>query len=120
VKIKLDENIPVALCAFLQHKGHDVDTVRDEGLFGRDDSEVWAAARREGRMLVTRDIGLAGSIASSSDAHPGLMLLRLRDPGRLALRQRLIDVIETGMVAQWTNAVVVVTERKARVRKGAT
>jgi len=97
-----------------------VDTVLGEGLRGRDDAGVWDAAKREGRLLITRDVGLAGSIAIGSDQHPGLILVRSRDPGRLALRQRVGEVMAAGVVDQWSGAVVVVTEHKVRVRRSGT
>lgn len=36
MKIKLDENMPVALAELLRSAGHDVETVRDENLSGAD------------------------------------------------------------------------------------
>lgn len=40
MKIKLDENIPLRLVASLAALGHDVETVPQEGLAGRPDTEV--------------------------------------------------------------------------------
>ena len=42
MKIKLDKNMPEALRPELAALMHDVDTVRHEGLTGRDDTDVWA------------------------------------------------------------------------------
>jgi predicted nuclease of predicted toxin-antitoxin system len=53
VKIKLDENIPASAGPRLASLGFDVDTVVSEGLVGKTDREVWAAAQTEGRLLVT-------------------------------------------------------------------
>ena len=46
MRIKLDENLPAILVPDLVALGHDVDTAVDEGLGGRDDPSVWAAAPR--------------------------------------------------------------------------
>ena len=40
MKIKLDENLPKRFVPALDARGHDVDTVRAEGLTGRDDHDV--------------------------------------------------------------------------------
>lgn len=56
MKIKLDENLPVRIKTVLQTHGHDVDTVPEESLSGRPDSDVWAAACGEGRLLITQDL----------------------------------------------------------------
>jgi len=53
VNLKLDENIPASAGPRLIALGFDVDTVLAEGLKGKADSEVWAAAQAEGRFLVT-------------------------------------------------------------------
>lgn len=46
MKIKLDENIPTLLAPVLTALGHEVDTVRDEGLLGEADPVVWEATCR--------------------------------------------------------------------------
>jgi hypothetical protein len=43
VKLKLDENLPESLLVALADLNHDVDNVRQEGLAGHDDSQVWSA-----------------------------------------------------------------------------
>lgn len=49
--IKLDENLPSRLVDALALSGHDVDSVFAEGLSGRPDEDVWAAAQAAGRFL---------------------------------------------------------------------
>ncbi len=59
MNIKLDENLPHQLVQFLTDLGHDVDTVPDEHLAGRDDGVVWAAAQTAGRFLLCADARVA-------------------------------------------------------------
>jgi hypothetical protein len=40
MRIKLDENIPVSLVTALDPLGHDVDSVSQEGLTGKQDPDV--------------------------------------------------------------------------------
>ena len=54
MNIKLDENLPHQLVQLLTDLGHDVDTVPDEHVAGRDDDVVWATAQTAGRFLVTQ------------------------------------------------------------------
>ncbi len=56
MKIKLDENLPVALVAVFASVGHDADTVPQERLTGRTDADIWRAAHKSGRFLVTQDL----------------------------------------------------------------
>ena len=59
MRLKLDENISRALKDSLSARGHDVMTASDEGLLGQPDSEIAAAARNEGRMVMTFDLDFA-------------------------------------------------------------
>ena len=56
MKVKLDENLPARLVPILHQHGHDVDTVPDEHLSGRPDTEIWQATSAEGRFLITQDL----------------------------------------------------------------
>jgi predicted nuclease of predicted toxin-antitoxin system len=77
VKIKLDENLPRQLVPLLTKLGHDVDTVPDERLTGRDDTAVWAAAQAAGRFLVTQDLDFSDARTYVPGTHHGLLLVRL-------------------------------------------
>jgi predicted nuclease of predicted toxin-antitoxin system len=82
MKIKLDENLPSALEMFLRRLGHDVHTVHKENLMGRPDHEVWQAAQTESRFLMTQDLDFSDLRLFSPGSHHGILLLRLRSPGR--------------------------------------
>ena len=79
MKLKLDENLPGSAKPRLEALGFDVDTVLDEGLGGRADVEVWAAAQREGRFLVTQDLDFSDRRKFSSGGNEGVLVVRLPD-----------------------------------------
>jgi predicted nuclease of predicted toxin-antitoxin system len=76
VKVKLDENIPVSTSQVLMKLGHDVETVIGEGLAGRDEATVLAAASSEDRLLVTLDRGFGDVRAYPPGSHGGIVVLR--------------------------------------------
>jgi predicted nuclease of predicted toxin-antitoxin system len=117
MKIKLDENLPESLLAPLGALGHDVDNVRQEGLAGRSDPEVWQAAQRAGRFLITQDLDFSDMRRFAPGTHAGLLLLRLRLPGRLALSNRVLEAFRTEDVGAWARCFVLVTDRKLRVHR---
>ncbi len=117
MKIKLDENLPQELAGLLRQLGHEADSVADEGLTGRADSAVWAAAQRAGRFLITQDLDFSDVRRFRPGTHPGLMLVRLREPGYLALLARLRAVFATADFARWGGCLVVVSDHKVRVRR---
>lgn len=55
VKLKLDENIGFRGLELLQAAGHDVMTVRQQGLGGATDESLFATCAAEGRALITLD-----------------------------------------------------------------
>src|SRR6185503_2982167 len=117
MKIRLDENMPAGLVGRLTALGHDVDTVPQEGIAGRDDPAVWDAAQRTSRFLITQDLDFSDVRTYQPGTHHGLMLVRLAAPGRLAVTHRVDSVFRTENVDQWRGCFVVVTDRKVRVRR---
>lgn len=117
MKIKLDENLPKRLVAMLRTLGHDADTVQAEGLTGRTDEVVLAAARKGHRLLITQDVGVGDVRKLARGQELGVILIRLRDPGRDRLVDRVGEVFQRHDIEQWESCIVVVTERKIRVRK---
>ena len=115
MKIKLDENMPVGLAGLLAADGHDVDTVADEGLAGCRDDRVWAAAQVSQRLLITQDLDFSDLRRFAPGTHAGLLLVRLREPGRRALTQHVRRVFRAEKPAGWEGCVVVLTERKVRI-----
>ena len=114
MNIKLDENLPEALAPILAELGHDTDTVRQETLTGQDDETVWEAAQQAERFLITQDLD-SDSQKFVPGTHHGILLLRLRDPGRLALLRIVELLFRTEAVEAWQGCLVVATERKLRV-----
>lgn len=115
MKIKLDENLPARLAGILSALGHDVHTVPEEGLAGRSDAEVWQAACKEGRLLITQDMDFSDVRRFAPGTHAGLLLLRLREPGAQAISDAVSKVV--GEMAGWQSCFVVVTENKVRVKR---
>ena len=118
MKIKLDENMPVGLADLLSDLDHDVHTTQSEGLTGRSDDDIWEAAQREGRFLITQDLDFSDIRRFIPGQHSGILVVRLRDPGRLALLQLVELLFTTECVEGWTGCFVVATEHKTRIRRG--
>lgn len=117
MRIKLDENLPADLVADLAALGHDVDTVPEEGLAGHDDPAVWVVAQATLRVLITQDLDFSDVRAFAPGTHHGLVLIRLREPSRSRLRARVLAVFRGEAVETWQRCLVVVSDRKVRVRR---
>jgi len=117
VKIKLDENLPTSLVDLLSALGHDVDTVKMEHLNGRPDPEVWRAAQRENRFLITQDLDFSDIRQFKPGSHCGLLLVRLTKPGRKALIRRVHQLFRTEETETWWGCFIVATEVKLRIHR---
>jgi predicted nuclease of predicted toxin-antitoxin system len=94
VRLKLDENLATRLVPILSGFGHDVDTVVQEGLGGRNDRDLWPEVQKADRFLITKDLGF-----SDERQYP------------------LASVFETEPVEAWTRCLVIVSDHKVRVRR---
>ena len=115
MKIKLDENMPTRLVAILSQLGHQADTVPQEGLSGSADEQVWHEAQNQGRFLITQDLHFSDIRRFKPGTHHGLLLVRLRAPGRQALVAHTQALFETEDVTAWQGCVVVLSEHKVRI-----
>jgi predicted nuclease of predicted toxin-antitoxin system len=93
MRLKLDENLPESLLSGLSELNHDVDNVRQEGLTGQNDSNVWRAAQHENRFLITQDLDFSDirQFAPGTDACPASRsrTARADSQNSRSLRQRI-------------------------------
>jgi predicted nuclease of predicted toxin-antitoxin system len=101
MRLKLDENLPESLLPTLTRLGHHVDTVRSEKLVGQPDPAVWEAAQQAQRFLITQDLDFSDIRRFAPGTHHGLMLVRLRLPGRLTLAARVAQAFRNVDPSVW-------------------
>jgi predicted nuclease of predicted toxin-antitoxin system len=117
VRIKLDENLPRRLKEDLSVLGHDIHTIPDEGLTGVEDGRVWEACQSEERFFVTQDLDFSDTRRFAPGHHAGILLIRLEEPGRGALRRFVRELALTHDVEGWKRCFVVATRHKLRIVK---
>lgn len=105
------------LVAALRALGHDVEHVYTKDLSGRPDPDVRLAAESEDRFLITQDRRFADARVFAAGTHAGLLLVRMKNPGRSALFNRIREVFETDDVESWRGCFVVLGDEKLRVRR---
>jgi len=77
VRVKLDENLGRRGAERLRAAGHDVATVHGQGLCSASDPQLLEACRREGRCLVSLDLGFANPMVFRPSEYAGIAVLRL-------------------------------------------
>lgn len=117
MKIKLDENLPIELAELLTAQGHDVHTVPGESLVGETDETIFRAAVGEDRVLLTQDLDFSDMRKFAPGTHPGIVLLRLQEPSRKRIIDRVRQTLASESIESWAKCIVVVSNRKLRVRR---
>lgn len=114
----VDQSLSPMLAAWLRSPeggGHDAVHARERGLSRAPDTELFALAVAEGRVLVTADLDFARIIALSGRDGPGLILFRagnITDAQMLALLRRVLAETTPESLPR---SVVVVDEYSMRI-----
>ena len=117
MKFKVDENLPADVAGILREGGHDASTAIEQGLGGARDSAIMDACRREGRALVTLDLGFADIRAYPPAAGPGCLVVRLARQDRngvLCAIRRVLPLLRKRTVS---GAIWVIDEWRVRIRE---
>ncbi len=117
MKIKLDENISCHLKPQLQRVGFAVFTAADEGLLGKSDVEVGAAAKSEGSILFTIDLEFADLRKFPLGTHPGIILFRPQSMGPLATNRFIVNFVKETDMTALSGCTVIVDPTRVRIRR---
>ncbi|MBX9879742.1 MAG: DUF5615 family PIN-like protein [Candidatus Obscuribacterales bacterium] len=103
MKIKLDENIGKRGKEILEAAGHEVLTVADQKMCGSSDDSLIAVCAKEGRCLVTLDLGFSNPLLFSPAKHSGIAVLRLPSKANridlLTALANLIRILDQSSIA---------------------
>jgi predicted nuclease of predicted toxin-antitoxin system len=116
MKVKLDENLPVALAELLRAGGHDTMTVADEALSGSKDPKVLHVAASESRTLLTFDLDFADIRRYPVGSHAGIVVFRLHDQRWVVLERPARQLIESGLLDRLQSGLAIVDESRVRIR----
>ncbi len=116
MRIKVDEDLPLAVARLLRDAGYDAETVREEGLGGCKDPDLWEVVQAEERFLVTADKGFGDIRAFPPGTHAGVLLLRPDEDGIQPLIELMKQVMASYDLALLAGLLVVATPRGVRIR----
>jgi len=115
MKICVDENIPLSTVSELRSLGHDVLDIRGTSDQGLSDDLLWAMAQREGRVLLTTDKGFA---EHRSEAHRGVLIVRLRQPNEQKIHDRAMRGITQFSQNEWRGLTLVMRDAVQSISRG--
>jgi predicted nuclease of predicted toxin-antitoxin system len=111
-----DMGVDIRVVKWLREKGHDANHLRDEGLHGMPNGEIFDKAISENRVILTFDLDFAEIVALSKGHKASIVLFRLHNTRTSNLISRLSAVLSESAVALEKGAVIVVEESRHRVR----
>lgn len=107
MNILVDENIPWLTIQELRSMGHTVVEIRGTANEGSVDDVLWEIAQREKCLVITTDKGFT---EHRGELDSGVLIVRLRQPNRHKIHQRIIRVIKQFKPNEWQGLVVVVRD----------
>lgn len=116
MKLLLNENIGRSATCAIRALGHDVVWI-GEGFASAEDEIVLAKARREARVLVTKDKDFGTLAFKSGLAHCGIILLRLEDESP-ANTVRVLESVLRALAHRRPPYFVVASEAGLRIHRG--
>ncbi len=107
MRICVDENIPLMTVDELRRHGHDVLDIRGTEREGLPDVGLWTLVQTEQRLLVTTDKGFA---FRRDEPHFGVLVVRLRQPNRQRIHERVIQAIQHYPADSWPGLLVIMRD----------
>jgi predicted nuclease of predicted toxin-antitoxin system len=118
MRFKVDENLHDDVASLLANHGHDVETVRTEGLRGHEDDALLDRCRQEDRAIVTLDVDFADIRAYPPASNKGIVVVRVRNQSRpnvLRVMTRVLDLLEREPL---TGQLWIASDADIRIRRG--
>ena len=107
MKIFMDENIPLLTVKYLRSKGFDVRDIRGTPKQGITDADLWQIAQKEKRLLITTDKGFS---SQRNEVHHGILIIRLKQPSRLKIHQRVMQALNKYSKDDWQGRMVIMRD----------
>ena len=104
MKIFVDENIPAITVKELRRRGHEIMDIRGTDKEGATDDDIWKMIKKDGRLLVTTDKGFT---QKRKEKHHGILIIRLKQPNRLKIHQKIIKAMSLFKDEGWSGLTVV-------------
>jgi predicted nuclease of predicted toxin-antitoxin system len=107
MKILVDENIPATTVNKLRKQGNDVLDIRGTEDQGMCDLDLLKKAIEQKRLFITTDKGFA---EHRDKQHYGILIIRLKQPSRNKIDQRIFQAMRRYQASQWPGLMVVMRD----------
>lgn len=112
-----DMGVDIRVAQWLRDQGYDAVHLRDQGLQCSTDESIFQKARSEDRVLLTYDLDFNTIAYLTREKHASIILFRLQKAKYPEIIRRLQTVLADSTEALQAGCVVVVDEKRHRVRR---
>lgn len=107
MRVFVDENIPVKTVRELRELGHEITDIRGTEKEGISDEDIWDMVLKDGMLLITTDKGF---IQKRGENHRGILIVKLRQPNRTKIHQKVMKAIKIFKEDEWHGLTVVMQD----------
>lgn len=118
LKFVIDEDMPRSTATVLKTRGYEVLDVRDYGLRGKSDEEVFNFAQREDAIILTGDMGFGNLLHFPVGSHSGIVIAHF--PNEIStseLNNQIIKEFDNLTETDFKGNLIILEPGKIRIRK---
>jgi len=113
----VDEDLPRKTAHVLSRAGYPAEDVRDVGLRGHNDNDVFAYAQTHGQIVVSADKGFTNTLRFPLGSHAGIVVVRIPDELPTAkMHQELLNGLASLSGETLAGALVIIEIGRVRMR----
>ncbi|MFZ6017778.1 MAG: DUF5615 family PIN-like protein [Nitrospirota bacterium] len=118
LKFVIDEDMPRSTAKVLKVKGYEVLDVRDCGLRGKNDDEVFEFAQKEKAIILTGDSGFGNLLRFPVSSHSGIVIAHFpNEVSTSELNNQIIKAFDTISDSDFTGNLIILEPGRIRIRK---
>jgi len=118
IKFLIDEDMPRSTAKILRSKGYEALDVRDLGLRGKNDNEIFKFAQKEKAVILTGDLGFGNLLHFPVGSHSGIVIAHFpNEVSTSELNNQIIKAFETLAEIDFMGNLIILEPWKIRIRR---
>ena len=118
VKFVIDEDMPRSTATMLRAKGYEVLDVRDCGLKGKSDEEVFNFVQQKGAVILTDDMGFGNLLRFPIGSHLGIVIAHFpNEISTYGLNNQITKAFENLTEVDFIGHLIIIEPGKIRIRR---
>lgn len=118
LKFVIDEDMPRSTAKVLKDRGYEALDVRDLGLRGKSDDEIFKFAQKEKAVILTGDLGFGNILHFPVGSYSGIVIAHF--PNEIStpeLNNQIIKAFDTFDESDFNGNLIILEPGKVRIRR---